>query len=283
MAYRITVKGLHGGHSGMDIHCGYGNANRIMNRMLYAAMAATDLRIATIEGGGLRNAIPRESYAHVVVSPHREELLQATFSELAAKIRNELRFTEPNISLQLDPAPMPDKVLGTAIQSKVIKALYAAHNGVYTMSAAVKGLVETSNNLARVAIADGVITIKCLTRSAVESSKMDLAHALKSAFELAGCEVTFSGSYPGWDPKPDAEILKTAVKQYTKLFKNEPDVMACHAGLECGILGQHYPKMEMISFGPTIKGAHSPDERVSISSVVKFWKLLLAILQNAPQ
>ncbi len=282
-AYRITVKGLHGGHSGMDIHRGYGNANRIMNRMLYAAMGATDLRIATIEGGGLRNAIPRESYAHVVVSPHQEELLQATFSELAAKIRNELRFTEPNISLQLDPAPMPDKVLGTAIQSKVIKALYAAHNGVYTMSAAVKGLVETSNNLARVAIADGVITIKCLTRSAVESSKMDLAHALKSAFELAGCEVTFSGSYPGWDPKPDAEILKTAVKQYTKLFKNEPDVMACHAGLECGILGQHYPKMEMISFGPTIKGAHSPDERVSISSVVKFWKLLLAILQNAPQ
>ncbi len=282
-AYRISVEGLHGGHSGMDIHRGFGNANKIMNRILYAAMEITDMRIASVDGGGLRNAIPRESYAHVVVSPQQKEQLAATFTENSTKIRNELKYTEPNLRLQLDPAPMPDTVMGAAIQSKVIKAVYAAHNGVYSMSAAVMGLAETSNNLARCAIVDGVITIGCLTRSSVESAKMDLAHALKSTFELAGCEVAFSSSYPGWDPKPDAVILKTAIAQYTKLFRKEPDVRACHAGLECGIIGQHYPDMEMISFGPTIKGAHSPDERVSISSVRKFWKFLLAILRNAPQ
>lgn len=282
-AYRITVKGLHGGHSGMDIHRGFGNANKIMNRILYEAILSPGLRIASIDGGGLRNAIPRESEALVVVHSQQKGQLESGFKALSAIVRNELRHTEPNLVLELEPAQGPEKVMETEIQNKIIKAIYAAHNGVYSISSAVKGLVETSNNIARVAIADGKISIGCLTRSSVESAKMDLANTLRSAFELAGCSVSFSGSYPGWNTQPDSAILKTAVAQYKMLFKEEPDVIACHAGLECGILGQHYPGMEMISFGPTIKGAHSPDERVSISSVQKFWKLLLAILQNVPE
>lgn len=173
--------------------------------------------------------------------------------------------------------------MGLGTQEKLLKALYAAHNGVYAMSAAIPDLVETSNNVARILVKDGTIKIGCLTRSSVNSAKMDLAHALKSAFELAGCAVTFSGDYPGWNPNPNSEILKILKGKYKELFKQEPRVVACHAGLECGILGQNYPDMDMISFGPTILGAHSPDERVQISSVQKFWKFLKAILADSPK
>ena len=150
------------------------------------------------------------------------------------------------------------------------------------MSSAIPDLVETSNNIARVAVQNGDIKIGCLTRSSVNSAKTDLAHSLRSAFELAGFEVKFSGDYPGWEPKPDSDILRIVQSKYESLFAHKPEVMACHAGLECGILGQNYPDTEMVSFGPTIRGAHSPDERVSISSVAKFWKFLLEILQNTP-
>ncbi|NNE76289.1 MAG: M20/M25/M40 family metallo-hydrolase, partial [Pricia sp.] len=161
--------------------------------------------------------------------------------------------------------------------------IYAAHNGVYAMSAAIPELVETSNNIARVSVKEGAIEIGCLTRSSVDSAKMDLANSLKATFELARCQVNFGGQYPGWSPNPDSAILKICEKKYTDLFGVEPKVAACHAGLECGILGQNYPEMDMISFGPTIMGAHSPDERVSISSVQKFWKFLIAVLKEIPR
>ena len=167
-------------------------------------------------------------------------------------------------------------------QEDVLRALYAAFNGVYKMSQTIADLVETSNNVARVIIKDGEINVYCLTRSASESSKYDLADTIRSAFELAGFEVEYTGSYPGWEPKVDAEILKIVKAQYETLFRETPNVVACHAGLECGILGTNYPEMEMVSFGPTIKGAHSPAERVNIASVQKFWKFLLAILENIP-
>ena len=169
------------------------------------------------------------------------------------------------------------------LQEKFLKALYAAHNGVYTMSAAIPDLVETSNNIARVILNNGNISIGCLTRSSIDSGKMDQATALKATFELAGFDVTYSGNYPGWQPNPNSEMLKVLKSKYTELFRETPRVVACHAGLECGILGQNYPNMDMISFGPTIKGAHSPDERVSIASVQKFWKFLLAILKAIPR
>jgi len=174
-------------------------------------------------------------------------------------------------------------IMGLGAQERLLKGIYAAHNGVYRMSATIPDLVETSNNIARVEVSDGAILINCLTRSSVDSVKMDLANALKSTFELARCDVRFGGEYPGWTPDPKSEILKVLKKKYKSLFKDEPRVIACHAGLECGILGQNYPSMDMVSFGPTIRGAHSPDERVNIDSVQKFWKFLLAVLEDAPK
>jgi dipeptidase D len=178
---------------------------------------------------------------------------------------------------------MPKTVMDMPTQEVLLKCLYTAHNGVYRMSADIANLVETSNNVARVLVQDGNIMIACLTRSSVESSKMDLAKALQACFELAGCMVKLSGSYPGWTPNVHSPILAVLVALYEKLNITKPQVVACHAGLECGILGSNYPHMDMVSFGPTIKGAHSPDERVNIASVQKYWSFVLEILKNIPE
>ncbi len=280
-AYKITVKGLKGGHSGMDIHRGLGNANKIVNRLLYNASLQTSIRICKIDGGSLRNAIPRESNA--IVAIELTESFLADFNLWSETIKRELIITEPNLEIEINETTTPTGVISVDAQDKLLKALYAAPNGVYRMSASMPDLVETSNNIARVIVKDGNIKIGCLTRSSVNSAKMDLANALKSVFELADCKVELSGAYPGWNPNPDSAILKVLVSQYNTVFGTKPKVVACHAGLECGILGQNYPNMDMISFGPTIKGAHSPDERVSISSVQKFWKFTLEILKNSPK
>ncbi len=283
VAYRIGVNGLLGGHSGMDIHKGLGNANKIMNRLLYHSSEQYHIRISEIDGGGLRNAIPRESFAKVVVDKSQAKDLEITFKELKRDIIQEFQITEPNLQIELkELKTSPKKVMGLGAQEKLLKGMYAAHNGVYTMNATFEGLTETSNNIAKVEVKKGRILIRCLTRSSIDSSKMDLAHMLKATFELAGCKVDFKGNYPGWQPDPNSEILKVLVKNYKNLFNEEPKVVACHAGLECGILGQNYPEMDMISYGPTIKGAHSPDERVSVSSVEKFWNFTKEILKDIP-
>lgn len=282
-SYKITVKGLQGGHSGMDIHKGFGNANKIMNRLLFDGFENFGLRIAELNGGGLRNAIPRESVATIVVDKVQNEAFQFEFQQLVKTIQHELAVTEPQLVITLENIATPKRVMELGVQEGILRSIYTAHNGVYAMSRTIEDLVETSNNIARVIIKDGEIKVLCLTRSSVESAKFDLANALRSAFELSGCEVTFTGSYPGWEPNVNASILKVLKEQYEILFGEKPNVVACHAGLECGILGQNYPEMEMISFGPTIRGAHSPDEKVSISSVQKFWKYLLEILKNTPQ
>ncbi|MFK8271985.1 aminoacyl-histidine dipeptidase [Capnocytophaga canimorsus] len=283
VAYKIIVKGLQGGHSGMDIHKGFGNANKIMNRLLFDGFENFGLRISEINGGGLRNAIPRESTAIVVVDKIQNEAFEFEFKQLTEVIKHELQLTEPNLSIALESTNLPENVMELGVQEGVLRSIYTAHNGVYAMSKSISDLVETSNNIARVVVKDGEIKIHCLTRSSVESAKFDLANALRSAFELSGFEVEFTGSYPGWEPDVNSSILKVLKEQYEKLFGEKPNVVACHAGLECGILGQNYPNMEMISFGPTIKGAHSPDEKVNIKSVQKFWKYLLEILKNIPQ
>ncbi|ATA91249.1 cytosol nonspecific dipeptidase [Capnocytophaga canimorsus] len=283
VAYKIVVKGLQGGHSGMDIHKGFGNANKIMNRLLFDGFENFGLRISEINGGGLRNAIPRESTAIVVVDKVQNEAFEFEFKQLTEVIKHELQITEPNLSIALESTNLPENVVELGVQEGVLRSIYTAHNGVYAMSKSISDLVETSNNIARVVVKDGEIKIHCLTRSSVESAKFDLANALRSAFELSGFEVEFTGSYPGWEPDVNSSILKVLKEQYEKLFGEKPNVVACHAGLECGILGQNYPNMEMISFGPTIKGAHSPDEKVNIKSVQKFWKYLLEILKNIPQ
>lgn len=278
---RIVVNGLQGGHSGMDIIKGLGNANKIMNRLLYAGMAF-NMRIGNLEGGSLRNAIPRESACHVNIDKKQETAFNEALAKVAVAIQNELNVIEPNLKITLSKSKPAKKVMGLGAQAKFIKGVYGALNGVYTMSATIPDLVETSNNIARVEVKDGSIRILCLTRSSVETAKMDVANALQSVFELAGFDVSFSGTYPGWNPNPNSKILAVTKTVYEDMFKAAPRVVACHAGLECGILGHNYPEMDMISFGPTILRAHSPDERVSISSVQKFWKFLLELLKHTP-
>lgn len=282
LGYRIVVRGLSGGHSGMDIDKGLGNANKIMNRLLSGGFEAFGLQIASVEGGGLRNAIPRESHAEVIIAAMYRDAFEPEMNAKIAEIKRELARTEPNLVIELHKTEKPEQVMALGVQEGILRALYTAHNGVYRMSADMPGLVETSNNVASVKIHGGQIEIKCLTRSSVESSKLDLAQALRAAFELAGCEVTFSGSYPGWTPNVGSEILTVLVDIYEKQNGTKPRVVACHAGLECGIIGKHYPEMDMISFGPTIHGAHSPDERASISSAQKYWKFVLEVLKNIP-
>ena len=283
IAYRIKVKGLQGGHSGMDIHRGLGNANKIMNRLLYHAQADYRIGIAEIDGGGLRNAIPRESSATIVVATDQKELFEQDLAHWSKIIKKELSIPEPGLHIEMKSATLPGKIMDPGVQEKIIKAIQTAQNGVYAMSAAIPGLVETSNNIARVIVKEGQIKIYCLARSSADSAKLDLATSLRAAFELAGCKVTLDGHYPGWNPDPDSPILKLLTDKYRTMFGKAPKVVACHAGLECGILGENYPDMDMVSFGPTIKGAHSPDERANIASVGKFWEFLLEILKDIPK
>jgi dipeptidase D len=241
VGYTITVKGLNGGHSGMDIHKGLGNANKIMNRILYDGFENFGLQISEINGGSLRNAIPRESVAKVIIASMYDESFVFDMQKIIGEIKSEFQTTEPNLVIEIQKDELPSKIMELGVQEGIIRAIYAAHNGVYRMSADMADLVETSNNIARIIIKDGGISIGCLTRSSVESSKMDLANALRSAFELAGCEVEFSGSYPGWTPNMKSEILDVLVNIYEKQNGEKPKVVACHAGLECGILGKNYP------------------------------------------
>ncbi|CAM1346725.1 aminoacyl-histidine dipeptidase [Tenacibaculum insulae] len=280
--FKISVTGLNGGHSGMDIIKGLGNANKIMNRLLFDGFTNFGLRVTEINGGSLRNAIPRESFANVVIDTASKEPFLFEIHELINNIKAEFKTLEPNLSIELTVIDTPKNVMDLGVQEGLIKALYTALNGVYRMSPDIKGLVETSNNIARVIVKDGAIKIGCLTRSSSETNKWDLANSLRSAFELAGFDVEFSGSYPGWLPNVNSEILKVVDKLYENLHGEKANVAACHAGLECGILGQNYPDMDMVSFGPNIKGAHSPDERAQISSTQKYWKFLLEILKNIP-
>ena len=282
IGYEVSVKGLQGGHSGMQIHEGLGNANKIMNRVLFDGFENFGLRISEIDGGSLRNAIPRESKAVVAIDAIHEDAFLLEMAMISTAIRKEYKTMEPNLEINVSKVEYPRKIMDLGVQEGFTRAMYAALNGVYRMSADIPDLVETSNNIARVVVKDGHIKVGCLTRSSVESAKMDLANTLRAAFELTGCEVEFSGDYPGWTPNMDSPILKVMTKLYEDLNGEKPHVAACHAGLECGILGQNYPEMDMISFGPNIKGAHSPDERAQISSVQKYWKFVLEILKAIP-
>ncbi len=280
--YKVTVKGLTGGHSGMDIHLGRGNANKLMNRFLYSVGKNLDLAIHSIDGGSLRNAIPRESVAIVLVAQEQESILKSFVEVFANTLKEEYHSTDPDIKITLEAANPVNRIMNKTFKDKLLRSIYACPNGIYRMSPDIEDLVQTSNNLARVHAKDGEFKILCLTRSSVDSEKMDEAAAIASTFELIGAEVVFDGSYPGWTPKPTSSILNIMSDLYREMYKEEPDVNACHAGLECGILGSNYPDMEMISFGPNIRGAHSPDEKAQISSVQKFWNFLLETLKRIP-
>ena len=278
----ITVKGLQGGHSGIEIHLGRGNANKIMNRLLFGHQAS-GMRLSTFEGGSLRNAIPRESNALVAVATEQLNFFKDTLQSLISNIKEEFKTIEPNLTIEVTETSAPTDIMVAQDQDAILKSIYTAHNGVFRMSPDIDDLVEASNNVARVDIKDGIAKVLCLTRSSVESSKLDVAQSLQSAFELAGFQVTFSGEYPGWTPNVNSPILKVLTEVYERKHGEKANVVACHAGLECGILGTNYPGMDMISYGPTIKGAHSPDERVSISSVNKFWDFTMEVLKEIPK
>lgn len=281
-AFTLTVRGLTGGHSGGDIHLGRGNANKIMNRILLKLTKEHNISIASLNGGSLRNAIPRESVATIVVPTDQVVAAEKTFSVLASKIEAEYKVTDRKLVISLEVADMPASVMAPSFQNNLLRALYACPNGIYRMSPEIAGLVQSSNNLARVLVADGKYSLQCLTRSSVDSEKYDLSDAITSAFELMGAEMSYGGIYPGWTPRPDAPVVKLMSELYKEMFGEPAHVNAVHAGLECGILGTNYPGMQMISFGPNITGAHSPDERVQISSVQKYWKYLLETLKRIP-
>jgi dipeptidase D len=280
IAFKINLKGLKGGHSGVEIHKGLANANKLMNRFLWKASKEINFEIASIDGGSLRNAIPRESVAEIFVEEKNMEAFEKLVNEYAIIYKSEYQFTDPNLAFEFEKIASAQNVLEAKTQTNLLNSIYAIPNGIFRMDSNIAGLVQTSNNLAKVVVKNGSYTIQCLTRSSVNSEKIDLANMIEASFNLMGATTNFGGDYPGWAPKPNNDIVKLMVAKYKELNNDEPLVNACHAGLECGILGTNYPTMQMISFGPTIHGAHSPDERVSISSVQKFWKYLLAILKD---
>jgi dipeptidase D len=282
-AYLLTVKGLTGGHSGMDIHLGRGNANKLLNRLLLEATVSHGVGIAAIDSGGLRNAIPREGSAVIMIDENAVEELGSFVESRAAELKSEYSTTDPNLAILLEPAERPEKMLEEVFQDMLLRAVSACPHGIYRMSPDIEDLVQTSSNIARVLAENGEYKIQCLTRGSVDSEKMDMAVSIRSVFELIGADVALTGEYPGWAPRPDAPIVKLMSSLYEELFGSKAPVMACHAGLECGILGTNYPDMQMISFGPNIRGAHSPDEKVQVSSVQKFWGYLLETLKRIPK
>lgn len=280
--YQLSVKGLMGGHSGMDIHIGRGNANKLINRVLFELSRTLEVRLSSFDGGSLRNAIPREASAVVAVRSANAARLETAIETWRETLTKEHKTTDANFELLLEEVEAVATITPMDFQKKLMVALYTAPNGIYRMSADMEDLVQTSNNLARVSLKEGNYEILCLTRSALDSEKQDHANMLQLVFETMGAEVSLSGTYPGWTPNLDAKIIKVMQDIYRDLFDEEPNVYAGHGGLECGLLGKHYPDMEMISFGPNIRGAHSPDERAQISSVQKFWRYLLATLERIP-
>ncbi|HRI62099.1 MAG TPA: aminoacyl-histidine dipeptidase, partial [Saprospiraceae bacterium] len=275
-AYWVQVNGLQGGHSGMDIHLGRANANKILARVLMAC-APSGLRLTNFEGGNLRNEIPREASAWVAVKDEKlfAQLLQTVAGEIAA----EYKTTEPTLNITAPITLLPDSVLRQSDQDRFLAAVRAVQNGVYRMSPDIPGLVETSSNLAKVTLGEGRLTIGSLQRSLVESGKADVAAAFRAPFDLIGAKVYTDNEYPGWKPDPSSKIVKKMEGIYQDMFGSAPTIEACHAGLECGVIGEAYPGLDMVSFGPLIQGAHSPDERASISSFQKFWKFYLEVLR----
>jgi dipeptidase D len=281
-AFKINLTGLKGGHSGLDINLGRGNANKLIFRLLKNLVATDGVRLSSIEGGNLRNAIPREAFAVVAVPRSNVNGFKSTVSKFEKTFINEFSSTEPDLSLQTEEINPPHFVMDQMTQDDLTNAIQACPNGVIRMSTDMPGLVETSLNLAIIHSHKKEVQIKALVRSSVDSAKEDVESTLESVFQLAGAHVWFDGQYPGWKPNMESEILKTMQTVYQNNWSKTPDIKAIHAGLECGILGSTYANWDMISFGPTIRFPHSPDEKVNIETVQKFWDFLVKTLENIP-
>ncbi len=283
VAYKISVSGLKGGHSGDDINKGRGNANKILTRILWNCERMFEMRLAQMDGGNLRNAIAREAFAIVTVPKRFQKDLETKVKEYAKNIGLEQKTNEPDLKITVHETAMPECLIDFITQNKMLNALYACPHGVIGMSPDIPDLVETSTNLASVKMSTKDIIVATSQRSSVDTLKRDIADMVKSVFQLAGARVKHGDGYPGWKPDMKSEILYITRTSYKDLFGEDPKVLAIHAGLECGLFGEKYPGMDMISYGPTIKGAHSPDERLHIPTVEKFWKLTVEILKNIPE
>ena len=282
VAVKVTLKGLKGGHSGVDIHLQRANANKLMFRFLKLAVAECQARLASIEGGSLRNAIPREAFAVLTVPGDAVDDIMDLIDEMETLFVEEFAGVENNISLIAEEVALPAGLIPEEIQDDLINGVTACFNGVYRFIPELPTVVETSNNLAIIKSNGQKIELRSLLRSSVDSRKSELASIIESNFALAGAKVEFVGGYPGWKPNLDSPILKAMLKIYEDKYGNTPKIMIIHAGLECGILGTHYPNMDMISFGPTIRYPHSPDEKVNIATVQLFWDYLVETLKNIP-
>lgn len=280
--FRVAVKGLTGGHSGDDINKGRANANKLLNRYLMQLMQRYDLRLCMIDGGNLHNAIPREAYALCAVPMAEKESVRVDLNIFLAEVENEYAVTEPNLTMELESESAQPEVMEPEAMKRFLHAIYAVHNGVYAMSQDMEGLVETSSNLASIKQREGKLLVVTSQRSSILSSRKDMSQMVRSAFELGGAVTETGDGYPGWKPNPSSEILKVAVESYERLFGVEPKIKAIHAGLECGLFLEKYPSLDMVSFGPTLRGVHSPDERMLIPTVEKFWLHLLDVLAHVP-
>jgi len=282
---RLSITGLKGGHSGMDIILQRANANKLFFRILNTAFQKYEVRLVSIEGGSLRNAIPREAFGVLAIKKKKWDKVCKLVESLETIIKKEFELTDPDIRIELEPEDVIEKMIDKKTQVRLTSAILACPNGVIRMSDAMPGLVETSTNLA-VVISDKkakTITLSFLMRSSVDTAKKELGQRINALFSLAGAKVKCSGSYPGWKPNMESPILRTMLSVYENKYDKVPEIRAIHAGLECGILGGTYPKWDMISFGPTIRYPHSPDEKVNIPSVVKFWDFLVETLKNVPE
>ena len=281
--FHVAIKGLTGGHSGDDISKNRANANKLLNRFLSQISAKYDMYLCEIDGGNLHNAIPREARALCAVPMKHKEDVRIDMNIYTAEIENEFSVTEPNLRTELGSESPCAKAIDRDTVARLLQSVYAVHHGVYAWSQDMPGLVETSSNLASIKMVDGKIKIVTSQRSSILSSRKDMSQVVRSAFLLGGAEVTTGDGYPGWKPNPSSPILKVAIESYKKLFGVEPKVKAIHAGLECGLFLEKYPHLDMFSTGPTLRGVHSPDERMHIPAVDKFWQHLLDVLVNVPQ
>ena len=281
-SFKVAVKGLNGGHSGDDINKGRANANKLLVRFLLKLADKYPFYLCSIDGGGLHNAIPREAYAVCAVPTAVKEHVRVDLNVYTAEVQKEFAVTEKGLVMDLNTVSPQRAAIDPRSGKKMLRSLYAVFNGVYAMSQSIPGFVETSTNLASIKMIDGKIHVVTSQRSSIESQRVDVSETVRSAFLLGGAKVVTGDGYPGWEPNPNSEILKIVVESYKNIFGHEPKVKAIHAGLECGLFLKSYPKLDMVSFGPTMRGVHSPDERLEIKTVDMFWKHLTDVLKNIP-
>lgn len=283
ISFKIMVSGLKGGHSGDEINQNRGNANKILNRFLWANLNDLDIKVNNFDGGNLRNAIAREAFAIIMIPNDKSDEIKTRISVFEKDVRAEYHISEPDLKISIDNSENPEFVVDGESTEELLNAIYACPHGVIAMSQDIEDFVETSTNLASVKFQEDEVLITTSQRSSIESAKFDISAMVASVFKLAGGRVEHTDGYPGWKPNANSKIVAQTAEAYERLFNKKPEVLAIHAGLECGLIGDKYPDMDMTSYGPTIKRAHSPDEKIEIETVDKFWKLTLDILKNIPK